>query len=105
MNTYQLRLRLTGYETGYLQEYLKTYLDRIHRNAPQTAFEIPHLEVSHPILYIDSEETTEIPAFCLFTFTVDLSMSSQGPVALRLSTAPNGIKRGQLHDGMWEVRG
>ena len=72
MKTYQLRLRLTGYETGYLQEYLKTYLDRIQRHKPQTTFEAPHLEASHPILYIESEETTEIPAFNLFTFTVNL---------------------------------
>ena len=72
MNTYQLRLRLTGYETSYLQEHLKTYLDRIQRHKPETAFEAPHLETNHPILYIESEETTEIPAYNLFTITVNL---------------------------------
>ena len=55
MRTYQLRLRLTGYEIGYLRE-------RIQRNSPQTTFEIPHFDVSHPILHIDSEETTDISA-------------------------------------------
>ncbi len=72
MNSYQLRLWLTGYETGYLQEHLKTYLDRIQRHKPQTAFETPHLETCHPILFIDSEETTNIPAYNLFTITVNL---------------------------------
>ena len=72
MNSYQLRLRLTGYETGYLQEHLKTYLDRIQRHKPQTTFETPHLETCHPILFIDSEETTSIPAYNLFTITVNL---------------------------------
>ena len=63
MNTYQLRLRLTGYETSYLQEHLKMYLDRIQRHKPEVAFEAPHLETNHPILFIESEETTEIPAY------------------------------------------
>ena len=48
------------------------YLDRIQRHKPEAAFEAPHLETNHPILYIESEETTEIPAYNLFTITVSL---------------------------------
>ena len=79
MNQYRLRLTLTGYETHFLRENLKTYLETIQRSSPQTVFDVPHLEPSHTILQITSMETTNISAFELFPFRVDLIQDFDPP--------------------------
>ena len=79
MNQYNLRLTLTGYETHFLREHLKTYLEKIQRSSPQTVFEVPHLEPNHTILQVTSMETTQISAFEIFPFRVDLIQDFDPP--------------------------
>ena len=79
MNQYNLRLTLTGYETHFLREHLKTYLEKIQRSSPQTVFEVPHLEPNHTILQVTSMETTQISAFKIFPFRVDLIQDFDPP--------------------------
>ena len=88
MNQYKLRLQLTGYEAHYLREFLKTYLEKIQRSSPQTTFEVPHLEPNHTILQITSEEATEISAFQLFSYRVDLIQDFDPPRVYFRSSFP-----------------
>ena len=68
----RMKICFTNYDTSFIQQHLKSYIEKVSRYVPYQKIETPRMKQDHPLLQFAHKDVTRVPAYQLFTINIKM---------------------------------
>ena len=68
----RMKICFTNYDTSFIQQHLRSYIEKVSRYVPYQKIETPRMKQDHTLLQFARRDVARVPAYQLVTISVKM---------------------------------